>query len=85
MNSIVEFYLNLYDHMKNHESHQVAVLTYFVETIIMLGGETRLHTKSSFVTLGLQDIPRAKELLNELIQLVSLRIKGGDTIVLEQF
>ena len=68
MHSLMDFYLNLYDQLKTHESHQVAVLTYLVETILLVGGENRSNSKSSLVNLGLQEFPQARELLNELIQ-----------------
>jgi hypothetical protein len=84
MHSLIEFLYGLYKSLKTKEDLQLVPLTFIIESLIMAhGGNDEYHSNTS-ITINISEFLDIKEFIHTLIQNVSGRIKGGDSIVNEQ-
>ncbi|CDW82490.1 UNKNOWN [Stylonychia lemnae] len=83
LHHLVDFYMDLHNQYKKEQQLQIVILKYIVECLILASGENR-SVKGNLVQ-GINDFPRVKDFINELIQNVSGRLKGNEYVVQEQF
>lgn len=62
----MDFYLDLTLQLKVNENLQNIALQFLIESLILVGGENRTGSSTTLI-LGINEFPRAKEFITELI------------------